>query len=115
MYGDCWHLAETIAVRSEYPVVTFQRIEGNVSLWSHAGNRLPDGRIVDIEGIFEEEEWLLNWALTTETDPSAAYAKDWTLEEWRKEIICTKEDGLTYPDISENAVKYADEVVTLVS
>lgn len=86
-----------------------------MSLWSHAGNRLPDGRVVDIEGIFEEEEWLLNWALTTETDPLTATSRDWVLEDWNKEIAICEEDELTYPEISANVVKYADEIIALVS
>jgi hypothetical protein len=59
--GDCWVLAWEGANLYALPIVT---VSGNESFWIHAANLLPDGRILDIEGIWEQQEWLDRWHAT---------------------------------------------------
>lgn len=115
-FGDCWHLAQTINRLSGYPVVTVQWEEPHRSLWCHAANRLPDGRIVDIEGIWEEEEWLWKWQvhneLHVELDVLVMFAQEWTPESWAQEVAECDFD-FYYPEISENVEQYAKQVLAL--
>ncbi len=108
--GDCWHLARTIHLLTGYPVVTFQHFDYGQDLWAHAGNRLPDGRIVDIEGILPEQTWLDQWSHNVDADPDTVYAREWSLAQWDGELeIC--DFDFEYPEVSNDVSRYAQEVI----
>lgn len=53
--GDCWELARTLGANHNLSVVIVSfPFMGLV----HAGAKLPDGRIIDIEGIWTQEDWV---------------------------------------------------------
>ena len=86
--GDCWELARTVGLEFGFPVVTANDSDGK-SIWYHAGNRLPDGTIVDIEGIWSEATWLSIWAprvFGTNT-PAVLVSQDWSNKDWNAELV----------------------------
>lgn len=118
-YGDCWHLAKTINRLTGYPVVTAQWQELQGSGWCHAANRLPDGRILDIEGVWLEEEWLWKWqaknpATDMELEQLVMFAQEWTKEGWAQEIAECGFD-FYYPEISGDVKRHAKTILTLAT
>lgn len=112
-FGDCWHLARTLTTLTGYPVVAFHHFDFGKDLWAHAANRLPDGRIVDIEGIWSEKDWIEQWSEVVDADFETAYARDWTLPDWDKELAsCDFE--LQYPEISEDVHRHAQEIIARI-
>jgi hypothetical protein len=57
--ADCGYLAIAINAASGLPMVTISDDEPDS--WYHAGVRLPDGRILDIEGIWDPQDWMAHW------------------------------------------------------
>lgn len=56
-HGDCWFLAASLAKATNLPYAT---IYGDDEI-QHVGIELPDGRIVDVEGVWEDHEWVNRW------------------------------------------------------
>lgn len=56
-HGDCWFLAASLSKALNLPYAT---IYGDDEI-QHVGVELPDGNIVDIEGIWEPQEWENRW------------------------------------------------------
>ena len=108
--GDCWHLARTVHLIAGYPIVTFQHFDYGQNLWAHAGNRLPDGRIVDIEGVWPEQTWLEQWSHNVDADAETIYVQDWTLPLWDEELENCDFD-LEYPEVSNDVQRYAREII----
>lgn len=128
-HGDCWHLAETIHSMTGYPIVTAQWEETlntyftrtdkwekvQNTYWSHVANRLPDGRIADIEGIWTEEEWLQHWdgksdAFLIDNDEHIMFVKEWKKAEWLEEALY-RDLGICYPEISADVTTYATAII----
>lgn len=93
-----------------YPIVTFQCPLYNKDLWAHAVNRLHDGRIVDVEGVWEEKEWHLRWCDLMGLDPLEVYTRTWEPEAWENELL-TGKFKLEYPYISGNAPLHAQTIM----
>jgi hypothetical protein len=56
-HGDCWFLAASLSKATNLPYATIYG-DGEIQ---HVGIELPDGRIVDIEGIWEPHDWETRW------------------------------------------------------
>lgn len=118
-HGDCWHLAETIHSATGYPLITAQWEEATDSYWSHVANRLPDGRIADIEGIWSEEEWLQRWHIKSDTffidkEDRTMFVKTWLKADWQEEALyCDLE--ICYPEISEHVTTYAKAILAQIA
>lgn len=56
-HGDCWVLAASLSHVAKLPYAT---IYGD-GVIEHVGVELPDGRIVDIEGIWDPVSWESRW------------------------------------------------------
>lgn len=59
--GDCCTLAYALNVKYNLPVVVLHKYDYCPEDWCHMANLLPDGRIVDIEGIQDEVEFCQRW------------------------------------------------------
>jgi hypothetical protein len=61
--GDCWLLAATAEGEFGWEAVAVMVPEGidEGAPWMHMVNRLPDGRLIDIEGIHTEKGLLSRW------------------------------------------------------
>lgn len=110
--GDCWELARNISLLFGYPVVTSTSKSDGLA-WYHAANRLPDGTIVDIEGIWSEYQWIANWGIRSDNDfqRGILVAKEWTYKEFLNEIK-EEEFELQYYQ-SKSADEYARNVIAL--
>lgn len=110
--GDCWELARQIHLASGYTIVTVGAHE-DASDWYHAGNRLPDGRIVDIEGIWQEPEWIAYW---TESMFLSEFlvCNEWELEPFLADLVVS---GIPTPWFkeSERSDVYAHEIIQHVT
>lgn len=117
--GDCWLLAETIHKMTGHPIVTTQWEELEESNWSHAGNRLPDGQILDIIGIWSEEEWLEHWHQNDDTyhiprEARIMFAKEWNLTDWTEELL-NVDAGINYPDTAAHVTSYAKVMLDILN
>lgn len=131
-HGDCWHLAETIQTMTGLPLITaqweetlttyFTRAEKweqvKNTYWSHVANRLPDGRIIDIDGIWLEEDWLKRWHVKSDTfsidkEDRLMFVKEWDKADWKEEsLYCDLE--ICYPEISEHVTTYAKAILAQI-
>lgn len=62
--SDCWLLALNVHEKTGFPIVLCsldEDVPEEDMAWVHVGVGLPDGRIMDIEGIFTIDEWMENW------------------------------------------------------
>ena len=59
--GACDALAFTVSQRTGWPVVLCGDGPGGVMGWVHAAVRRPDGRILDVEGLWDEMGWVMHW------------------------------------------------------
>lgn len=126
--GDCWYLAETIHDLAGYPLVTAQWDEEPMavyyaatgkwwrspggSYWAHAANRLPDGRILDIQGIWKEEDWLSHWH-NLHHQRRTLFVKEWSGEEWLAEAHDNQLE-IRYWAIAPHTETHAKEILTHV-
>lgn len=104
--GDCWVLAQELHKISGWDIVT----AGDDWDWYHAANRLPDGSIIDIMGIWEEKTWLSYWHEQESKFLSAVpelSSKTWTAIEFNADIL-TNDIERCYPEI--NASTYAQKI-----
>lgn len=107
--GDCWELARLVALTSGHPIVTASS-PSNHKNWYHAANRLPDGRILDIEGIWEESSWLEVWSLRMLLDEdNDAIAIDWDFTAFMIDI--DSKNIKIWFDLGHQADSYAWELV----
>lgn len=104
--GDCWVLARELHGISGWGIVT----AGDEFDWYHAANRLPDGSIIDIMGIWEENTWLAYWhAEESKLLPCVPKlsSKMWTAKDFDAEILDADIDRC-YPEI--DASTYAQQI-----
>lgn len=108
--GDCWELARLIALTAGYPIVTASSSLSHRD-WLHAANRLPDGRIVDIEGIWEEGVWLQVWSSRHRLDEEndRAIAIDWDFTSFMADV--DSKNVAVWFELGKKADAYAWEVV----
>lgn len=59
--GDCWALAIAIAREAALPIVTCS-VPGEPDEWCHVAVQTPDGKILDIQGVWEPAAWLAFWS-----------------------------------------------------
>ena len=65
-YGDCWRLAKELHDITGYPIYALgcsytgpAETERN---WCHMFVRLPDGNLLDVRGVWDEEAMLEEWS-----------------------------------------------------
>lgn len=107
--GDCWLLAAAVKDVTGLPFVAyFDKADGQ---WNHVANRLPDGRIVDIEGVWTPEAWAEKWDrwfLKAETTLPAV--TDWTPADYDTWVV-----GAVFPYTApEKANSYAEAIKALI-
>lgn len=99
--GQCHALALAIVEATGWPFVAV-----NYAKWgaAHCGVRLPDGRILDVEGPHTESDWLKSWGsnLTEIADLSEVR------EKWP-----TSKGGDMHP-LTKHAPKFVDAVLAMV-
>jgi hypothetical protein len=101
-FGDCWALACEVEYNAGLPVAVLLH-SGSATddyNWFHVGNRAADGRIVDIEGIWDEDEWKTRWS--GESYSGEPVVREWDREYLLEQVEVDEEDGeplLNYPDI----------------
>lgn len=86
--GDCWELASAVEGEFGFPVVTINATD-DMFCWCHAGNRLPNGDILDIEGVWSEAAWVSEWThrdYGSKAKPGILTTKEWTREDWEIEL-----------------------------
>jgi len=110
--GDCWELARQIHLTSGYTIVTVGAHE-DVSDWYHAGNRLPDGRIVDIEGIWQETAWNTYWTASMFLSEPLA-CNEWELEPFLADLVASDIPAPWFKE-SERSDVYAQEIIQKVT
>lgn len=108
--GDCWELARQIHLASGYTLLTLGSIE-DFTDWFHAAVRLPDGRIVDIEGIWRESAWIESWQERLHEDSLECH--NWKLKDLLVELN-TPFPTTTYFPESERSEVYAEEILAKV-
>lgn len=62
--SDCWALALTLHDRTGMPIVLASDgsdAEEKDMGWTHVGILLPDGSVLDIEGIHDPDAWMDTW------------------------------------------------------
>lgn len=57
--GDCGYLAMVLSLITGFTAVTASI--DDESSWTHAGVLTPDGRVLDIQGLWTVETWLDKW------------------------------------------------------
>lgn len=108
--GDCWELASCIEGVLGTPVATVN-VSSEMNCWIHAGNILPDGNILDIEGVWSQTAWLSEWSdrmngLLAAEDTFVL--KQWVPGDWANELRNGKfEHAFTE---SMESMMYADEL-----
>lgn len=111
--GDCWVLAKDIEAATGYPIAMATYGDG---YWCHAGNVLPNGLIVDIEGTRTEKEWVARWEKPTrhKIGPNEKLVMTvWTKHDLHKEIhsICMTP---RYSHISNDTSPYIKRIMELI-
>lgn len=108
--GDCWELARLIALTAGHPIVTASSSFSHRD-WYHAANRLPDGRIIDIEGIWEESYWLEIWSsrLRLDEEDNRAIAIDWDFTSFMADV--DSKNVAVWFELGKQADSYAWELI----
>lgn len=111
--GDCWVLAQELEAAYGYPIIMATYGDG---YWCHAANMLPDGRIVDIEGIRSEDDWVKRW--TTPISFNLAGGESivpsrWSAMDLRQEIMSIRMTH-RHVEFSSNVSFYASQIERLV-
>jgi hypothetical protein len=111
-HGDCWLLANTIQRLRGWSVVT---VSGNEGGWIHAGNQLPDGTIIDINGINDVDDWVDEWADSIDYGDWAEFGGfDWA--PWSGDafaVFCKEEGHIPLHPASKQVMDYAQAVISL--
>lgn len=91
-HGECWYLALALQQEAGLPVVA---LWGNDEI-QHVGVELPNGDIVDIEGVWSESAWQSFWHEEI-SDCDGVYFDDITMadEGWRDAVNAYSVDMLT--------------------
>lgn len=79
IYGDCWYLAQTMQAERGHPILTVSGVEWG---WIHAGNLLPDGSVLDVEGIWDPKVWLSRWDATIAQENRSYYGEGFWVQSW---------------------------------
>lgn len=79
-FGDCWALALAMTTRTGWSVVTLVSGEDPMD-WYHCGVHTPEGTILDIQGEWDEQDWVEHWEDFSEVN--AACAEYWTAAEFQ--------------------------------
>lgn len=108
--GDCWELARQIHLVSGYTLVTLGS-EEEASDWYHAAVRLPDGRIVDIEGVWEEMAWLASWG--ERMYHNSLVCNEWELTALLADLRASEITEPWFPESAHSEV-YAQEILAKV-
>ncbi|WP_156251004.1 hypothetical protein [Pseudactinotalea terrae] len=58
----CYQLAHELHQATGWPIVVVGDGPGGVTGWVHAGVQRPDGAIVDVRGVHEDQGWVDEWA-----------------------------------------------------
>lgn len=58
--GDCWALATEVARVSGWTMVTLSATDDKEA-WCHVAVWTPDGHILDIQGVWNPDEWANYW------------------------------------------------------
>lgn len=112
-HGDCWQLAAALYQVTFYPYI-YIRDEYEIQ---HVGIELPDGNIVDIEGIWDPSDWQTRWYDELDDCDDVFIADEATHEE--VEEILYKYDsaienyvysGLTLKEIRQSIVAILEKV-----
>lgn len=98
--GDCWRMACEINIQSGLPIVA---LGPNETYWIHVANRLPDGRILDVLGMWEEEDFVSHWDWY---QPGELELFDTTLK-----AIDLETSEYTYPNTTKNVHRHAPQVL----
>ena len=73
--GDCWSLAFELHRLTGYPMIFSSMFETYVSVerfeWDHVAVVLPDGRIMDVNGVQSPEDWEDRWSTASEITTSS--------------------------------------------
>lgn len=112
-HGDCWQLAAALYQVTFYPYV-YIRDEYEIQ---HVGVELPDGNIVDIEGIWDPADWETKWYDELDSLEDVGIAYEATKEEV-EEILYAYDpaienyvySGLTLKEIRESIVTVLEKV-----
>lgn len=88
-HGDCWHLASALRSRLKLP---YAIIHGDGQM-HHAGIELPDGNIVDIDGVWEVSEWERHW-IDELGDVWEVYVGEPDVEDENYELLYPQDDGI---------------------
>lgn len=69
--GDCWFLAGKVHQHAGFPVMALYPLDATAypDSFVHMGNRTPDGRILDIEGIHKVDDWINAWSDRLNAEP----------------------------------------------
>lgn len=91
--GECGALAEAIHRRTGWPIAVITTSCAHLEESQHAVVKIPDGRYVDIEGIWTEDDLLAHWTNDYGYDWASQELclRDLTDEQWESEV-----DGLRY-------------------
>lgn len=105
--GDCWVLAGEL-LRRGYPLA-IAVFSIRQEFWAHAANRLPDGRVLDVEGVWDETEWITRWNRTLvpeERKSGDLIALEWSAAKFAKEV--QRIGGTKIFEESDDVVSHAD-------
>lgn len=111
--GDCWELARSIAELYGYPVITATSLEDD-RYWWHAANLLPNGTILDIDGIWSAERWIHAWNDRIHAGEPKIKIKQYFYSEW-VDVIYWGLLGFRFPDECRRIEDYAHKVVLLTN
>lgn len=69
--GDCWFLAGKVRQHAGFPVMALYPLDATAfpDSFVHMGNRTPDGRILDINGVHNEQDWISCWSDLLNAEP----------------------------------------------
>ena len=110
--GDCWELARSIAELYGYPVVSAAS-QTDDRYWWHAANILPNGNIIDIDGIWSQQRWIDVWNDRIHQGARIIEVKQYTYQEW-VDVIYWGLLGFRFPEECHRVEQYAEKVVSLI-
>jgi hypothetical protein len=110
--GDCWELARKVQALTGWAIVT----ASDSNDWYHAANRMPNGRIVDIFGVWSQSAWLSHWDTIQKKfityDEAGVYARIWSTGDFNQEI---SDEGIEYAyEMAKESGQYAKKITEMV-
>lgn len=110
--GDCAHLAKALARKTGGSLVVISddpdfelnlRVDPQLTLWDHMAVRLSDGRIMDVSGLWTEQDIAKEWS------GSKSKPRIFQIEE--KHFNWLQEDGLQF---DESPIKTSNKIVKIL-